>query len=44
MAIQTRQDRLSINQVNYCSGEKSAQVLKVYHEGKVVGAVEEKRK
>ena len=37
MAIQTRQDQLNINQV---SVERSAKSLKVYHEGKVVIAVE----
>ena len=39
MAIQTRQDQLSINQVSVQVG-RSAKSLKVYHEGKVVIAVE----
>ena len=41
MAIQTRQDQLTINQVNV-QVEKSAKSLKVYQEGKVVIAVEKK--
>ena len=41
MAIQTRQDHLTINQVSV-QVEKSAKSLKVYHEGKVVIAVEKK--
>ena len=41
MAIQTRQDQLTINQVSV-QVEKSAKSLKVYHEGKVVIAVEKK--
>jgi len=41
MAIQTRQDQLTINQVRV-QVEKSAKSLKVYHEGKVVIAVEKK--
>ena len=39
MAIQTRQDQLSINQVSV-QVERSTKSLKVYHEGKVVIAVE----
>lgn len=39
MAIQTRQDQLTINQVSV-QVEKSAKSLKVYQEGKVVIAVE----
>ena len=39
MAIQTRQDQLTINQVSI-QVEKSAKSLKVYQEGKVVIAVE----
>ena len=41
MAIQTRQDQLTINQVSV-QVEKSAKSLKVYQEGKVVIAVEKK--
>lgn len=41
MAIQTRQDQLTINQVSI-QVEKSAKSLKVYQEGKVVIAVEKK--
>ena len=41
MAIQTRQDQLTINQVDV-QVEKSAKSLKVYQEGKVVIAVEKK--
>ena len=41
MAIQTRQDQLTINQVSV-QLEKSAKSLKVYQEGKVVIAVEKK--
>ncbi|QXW97003.1 hypothetical protein LPB404_01920 [Streptococcus rubneri] len=41
MAIQTKQDQLTINQVSV-QVEKSAKSLKVYHEGKVVIAVEKK--
>ena len=41
MAIQTRQDQLTINKVSV-QVEKSAKSLKVYHEGKVVIAVEKK--
>ena len=41
MAIQTRQDQLTINQVSV-HVEKSAKSLKVYQEGKVVIAVEKK--
>lgn len=41
MAIQTRQDQLTINQLSV-QVEKSAKSLKVYHEGKVVIAVEKK--
>ena len=41
MAIQTRQNQLTINQVNV-QVEKSAKSLKVYQEGKVVIAVEKK--
>ena len=39
MAIQTKQDKLIINQGSV-QVEKSAKSLKVYHEGKVVIAVE----
>ena len=41
MAIQTRQNQLTINQVSV-QVEKSAKSLKVYQEGKVVIAVEKK--
>ena len=41
MAIQTRQDQLTINQISV-QMEKSAKSLKVYQEGKVVIAVEKK--
>ena len=41
MAIQTRQDQLTTNQVSV-QVEKSAKSLKVYQEGKVVIAVEKK--
>ena len=41
MAIQTRQDQLTINQVSV-QVEKSAKSLKVYQEGQVVIAVEKK--
>ena len=41
MAIQTRQDQLTINPVSV-QVEKSAKSLKVYQEGKVVIAVEKK--
>ena len=41
MAIQTRQDQLTINQVSV-QVEKSGKSLKVYQEGKVVIAVEKK--